>query len=329
MEQRPLSILVYVGDDRIGDALLKLPVILGLRQAVPDARICWLTGKTNTAFKGVLKDLVIDQLDEVIEAEGIGKDYSRLIFRPLAEQSFDIVIDTQKSVRTALILKRIRHRKFISPAGAYFFSDVKPDNKKSPASIREKLLQLFSLALGKRVTAIDQLPIPNAARDAATVLLAAGKKYFGIAPGAGGVRKIWPLDRYITLANLQREKGLTPVFFIGPDEKNWVNKIRTEVNEVVIPEIDNHTDYPSSPLLSIALAERLTIGVSNDAGAGHILAAGGQPLITLFGPTNSSKFTDTSKNRSVIEAQQFGGTDINLIPLEYVDQQIDLRLAQQ
>ena len=39
------SVLVYVGLDRIGDSLLKLPFVRGLRDAYPSAHITWLAGK--------------------------------------------------------------------------------------------------------------------------------------------------------------------------------------------------------------------------------------------------------------------------------------------
>jgi ADP-heptose:LPS heptosyltransferase len=44
--------LVYVGFDRVGDGLLKLPFARGLRVAYPDARITWLAGREDSVYSG-------------------------------------------------------------------------------------------------------------------------------------------------------------------------------------------------------------------------------------------------------------------------------------
>jgi len=41
----PSSILVYVGLDLMGDALMKMPFVRALRETYPKARITWLAGK--------------------------------------------------------------------------------------------------------------------------------------------------------------------------------------------------------------------------------------------------------------------------------------------
>ena len=80
-DQSPNNVLVYVGFDRIGDGLLKLPFVRGLRMAFPEARITWLAGKEDSVYAGVLADLAEGQIDEVIEYAGIGVGPSELLRR--------------------------------------------------------------------------------------------------------------------------------------------------------------------------------------------------------------------------------------------------------
>ena len=77
-DQPPNSVLVYVGFDRIGDGLLKLPFVRGLRLAFPDARITWLAGKEDSVYAGVLADLAHGLIDEIIENAGIGLSFGEL-----------------------------------------------------------------------------------------------------------------------------------------------------------------------------------------------------------------------------------------------------------
>ena len=61
------TVLVYVGLDRVGDGLLKLPFIRSLRTAFPNAHITWLAGKGTSGYANVMSPVVENLLDEVIE----------------------------------------------------------------------------------------------------------------------------------------------------------------------------------------------------------------------------------------------------------------------
>ena len=66
---------------------------------------------------------------------------------------------------------------------------------------------------------------------------------------------------------------------------------------------------------------------ANDAGGGHLLAAGGRPLVTLFGRTSEDKFKPPYGTRIAISAREYGGTDMSLIPVQRVTTAIDAVLA--
>ncbi len=128
--QSPSSILVYVGFDRIGDGLLKLPFVRGLRGAFPDARITWLAGRETSVYAGIMAELADGLIDEVIENAGIGLSPWELL-KGLSEKSlkgrrFDLIIDTQRIVWTSLSLFRSPHGDFISPAARFLLSSRKP-----------------------------------------------------------------------------------------------------------------------------------------------------------------------------------------------------------
>jgi ADP-heptose:LPS heptosyltransferase len=312
----PRTILVYVGRDLMGDGLIKLPFVRALRAAFPAARITWLAGTGETVYAGPLRPLVAGLIDEVIENAGIGRRARELLRRPLAGRSFDLIIDTQRRILTTLILRRIAHQRFLSPAANYLLSDITAGgrDKKPPALIRQ-LLDLVELASGRPTEPHAGPPLPPAPRDAASRLLPEGPVYVGLAPGAGGRHKCWPLDHFVALARRQRERGRVPVFILGPAETDWVNRVRVAVPDAKFPLQDAASH---DPLLTLAIAGRLAVAVANDSGGGHLLAAGGAPLVSLFGPSSPAKFAPLARRLAVVTAQAFGGTDMSAIPVDAV-----------
>ena len=151
MSEQTASILVYVGLDRFGDGLMKLPFCRALRSTWPDAHITWLAGKGETVYAGRLKDLIAGLIDEVIENAGIGRAAAELLHRPLPDRSFDLILDTQRRAMTSLVLKRIRHRRFISGTAGWLLSDARPPRRGKPPAMIRQMLDLIEAASGRRV----------------------------------------------------------------------------------------------------------------------------------------------------------------------------------
>ncbi len=312
----PRTILVYVGLDLMGDGLIKLPFLRALRAAFPAARVTWLAGKGKTVYAGPLRPLVTGLIDEIIEDAGIGERAAELLHHPLPGRRFDLVIDTQRRILTTLILRRIAHRRFLSPAANYLLSDIKPDgrDRKPPALIRQ-LLDLVELASGRMTEPHARSPLPAAVREAAVRLLPDGPVYVGLAPGAGGRHKCWPLDSFIAVAQRLLQQGRVPVFILGPAEADWVERLRAGVPAAKFPLQDADS---ADPLLTLAIAERLAVAVANDSGGGHLLAAGGAPLVSLFGPSSPAKFAPLATRLKILTAQHFGGAEMAAIPVDAV-----------
>lgn len=321
---KKLSLLVYVHNDLLGDGLLKLPAIAALRPAFPDHRITWLSGCGRSIFANQLAPLIEGLVDKVEDQIDVGKHWGELLRNPLRDRYYDVIIDTQNIVRCSLILKRVPHRLFISPAMGFLLSDRKPEGKDDfTGSMGNRLLTLIRLACGRRVSPRFQLNLPQDYHDAAATLLPGGPTYIGIAPGAGDKRKCWPLERFMDLGKIQLKKGRTPVFFLGPEEAAWAPFIRAAIPEALLPEQREMPDTLRGPLLTLSLAQRIALGVANDSGAGHMLAISGVPVVSLFGHTSVEKFVDDPGRRIIINARDYGGTDITLIPLDAVADAVD------
>ena len=327
---QPKSVLIYVGLDRVGDGLLKLPFVRGLRKAFPDSHITWLAGKDTSVYASCLAPVIKGLLDEVVEHAGMGVHPSELLKRPLYKSKFDLIIDSQKILWASFALWRIPHKTFISPAGRFFLSSVKPPkNYKSPKSMQRQLLDLLEIASGQTFETPKSLDLDlgEKYKTKAIELLPIGEKYVGLAPGSGGKPKCWALENFIRLAINAIKKNCVPVFFLGPQEHQWISHITSQVPTALFPlQIENHG---FDPLFTIALAERMSASVSNDSGVGHMIALAGKPLISLFGPTVPEKFMPMSEHLTIIEAKSFGGRRMSFIPFDAVARSLRACLEQE
>jgi ADP-heptose:LPS heptosyltransferase len=327
---RGMDILVYSGLELLGDGVMKLPFLHALRQRWPEARITWLAGKGKTVYAGTLGPLVHPLLDEIIEDAGIGSRGAELWRRPLAGRRFDLVIDTQRRVLTTLILRRLRTRCFVSGAARFLLSDKRPKRGyERPARLVDQLLDLVAVAGGERVEPRFDLALGAPWSEAAAAALPPGPPWIGIAPGAGGAHKHWPRERFVALAQAQQQHGRGVAMLLGPDERGWIGELRAALPEARFPLQDESLDatLAASPLYTLALGQRLAAAVANDSGTGHLLAASGCALVSLFGPTAATKFAPAARHLAIVEAQSFGGSDMTAIPLQAVIEAVERCLA--
>ncbi|UAL12854.1 glycosyltransferase family 9 protein [Caulobacter segnis] len=303
------TVLIYSMGEVIGDGLIKLPFIAGLRAAFPEARISWCAAKGETVYAGPLKGVVAGYVDEVIleGRNGAAPLDSLPWVKPFDGRRFDLVIDTQENLRRSGVARRGAAKK---QDGVRFVSAAKHARDQDwPVAVTDRLARLLALATDGRAAPMPlALTHPDALK-AAEVLLPAGPTYVGLAPGAGGQDKRWPLENYLALARDIVANGWTPVFFFGPDEAEDAAVVAREIPQALQPE-RNRTDGFSGvkgSLLVIALAGRLAAGVANDAGPGHMLAAGGAPLLSLQQDRRKSvKFRPAAQRLEMLVAEDYG-----------------------
>ncbi len=306
-------IVVFVGHDLIGDGVMKLPFLRVLRQTYPKARILWLaTGKS--VFASTLSPLVENLLDAVIEDAVVGGSWLDLLRPPVSLPRADLLIDTQRRVPTSLALCRLRPRHFVSAAAGWRLSTLRPvDRSKPPAMLAQMLLLLEACGAKPNLANLPPLHLPSAVETEAARRLPSGASLVGLAPGAGGRHKCWPLSRFLAVGRTLAGRGIRPVMLLGPAEQEWRQPVESELPDALLPlRVDD------SPLMTIAIARRLSVTVANDSGTGHLVAAAGTKLISLFGPTAPEKFAPASPGLILIRAQDFGATEMAAIPEEAV-----------
>jgi ADP-heptose:LPS heptosyltransferase len=334
------SILVYVtsgADNALGENVIKLPMLLALSAGFPVAKITWVPGTSGEFYlRSTLAPLVDGRIAEFITDLAIPVE-PRAALRakhPILGRHFDLIIDTQRYIGRTLFLRRIPHGRFISGTWRYLFSNAPPPRglSRRPPRLTDKLLGLAAAAAGYEIPVPNPIPLPPALRAQAAQLLPAGPTYVGLAPGAGvkHTGKCWPLESFVAVARRQVECGRIPVFFIGPAELDWRIRLREAVPQALFPEQEGGDTTPPAlrgPSLVAALAERLSAAVANCSGTGHLLAAGGAPMISLYGPTRPEKYAPFSRALICLKAQDFGAERVEAIPVETVAVALDRQVA--
>lgn len=333
------TILVHGKDQPIGDAFIQAGFFQALRCLYPKAHITFAVSLGGSAYADTLKSVMAPYLDEVLTHQALSLDRNRLSPlspRPLPDRRFDLVIDFEKVWWQTLIVRRVRHRCFVSASKHFLFSQCWPRTWRKPEHLSEQYLMLLD-ALGgapKAALAPPEFRCPARAGQAAE-FLPDGPTYIGLVPGAGDRGKCWPLEHYFALAEALMADGLTPVFLLGPAEAEWVPQVRARFSAPLLPAWILPADqtcafHPafSSPLMTVALGQRLTAAVTNDCGTAHMLAAAKTPLLTLFGYTNPKKYKPLSPVSDVISARQYGTTNLAAIPVADVLMRLRAMIAQ-
>jgi ADP-heptose:LPS heptosyltransferase len=100
-------------------------------------------------------------------------------------------------------------------------------------------------------------------------------------PGSGSVRKRWPLDRFLELAEVIERRGLRPQFVCGPAESDLDAEISNRNRQV----------HRFSELTDLVAWLKTAGGyIGNDSGISHLAAFLGLPSVVIFGPADPKRW---------------------------------------
>ena len=302
-DKRNLRILIYVGLDLLGDALLKIPLLKCIKSTFPNSEITWMAGKGKSILSTSLKPLSIGLIDKISDNLRFGSSILDF-FKQSSFGAYDIVIDTQKRFLTTLILKTIKTEIFISPCANFLFSDLSPRQTKEK-NLSKSLVNISEIFNFKKI----EFQLKDSKKNSYKV---------AICPGASVIWKRWDLENFIEISEHLIRKKLVPVFILGPKEKDIERHLKREFGNKI--EIISTND----PMETIKEAKKCRAGITNDTGCGHLLASVGMPLLTLFGPTDHKKFSPIGNPQSIsISSQEiFKSKNINAIPTDLVLQKL-------
>ena len=198
----------------------------------------------------------------------------------LRRRSYDLVIDAQGLIKSALIssLSRGRVRAGFSrnsarePAAALFYSQHAEVATKDCHAI-DRIRRLFAAAIGYELP--EEQPAFGIGIEEDT------EPYCVLLHGTTWESKHWPVHFWTHLAERAVGAGLTPVL-------PWLSEAERRRAENIAQQVDGARAVGSKPLDEVAeLLARATAVVGVDTGLAHLSAALGRPTVGLFGPTDA------------------------------------------
>ena len=274
----------------VGDIVLSSPLVRALRQRHPHAQVDFLV-------KEAYADLVrhSPHLSDVLEFPNNGgiKDLLRLRGE-LRRRRYDAILDIHGSLRSRLLttglrgVRRIKKRVFARTMLVRFKRDVYSLFGGAPG-VAERYLETLPGG-GNEATDLE-LFVPPAANETARAMLAASQLgldagAIGICPSARHFTKVWPEERFASIAISLVEQWHAPVMlFGGPEDRERCRRISSMIvlASPRTPIVD--ASGTCTLLESAALMDYCRIIVTNDSGLMHIASARKRPVVAIFGST--------------------------------------------
>jgi len=132
---------------------------------------------------------------------------------------------------------------------------------------------------------LDDIPFPairSRRRNQAKILLH---------PGAGSIRKRWPLSGFLQVETALKESGLMPEFILGPAEENLEHELKH--TRRVVHMLDDPTDL-------VEMLDSAGGYIGNDSGASHLAAYLGLPTTVIFGPADPARWAPLGRSVQIV-----------------------------
>ena len=281
----------------MGDILHSMPAVAALRQAHPDWVIGWAIEPqwrglfcANGCEPRTPSMPLVDQVHVVPAKQWARSPLKpatlrdiRRVRRELRAMRYDIAVDMQGAVRSAMVARWAQTSNVIGEAKPREFAAKWLFDQKVVTQgihVIEQSLEVANAIFAESLPmTLPLLPCdPEATAKAAEL----HQPFVLLSPGAGWGAKRWPADRYGAVARRIAEAGFGVVINSGPAEEHLAHEIA-------------ESSGGAARVLSLGLAEliavtrRASLAIAGDTGPLHLACALGKPVVGIYGPTDPAR----------------------------------------
>jgi len=303
--ERPRILLVRLS--AIGDVIVATPTIAALRAALPDAHLAWLVEeKAAEIVRGnPALDEVIVWPRAALARQGRARALcGTLAFaRQLRERRFDVVIDFQGLLRSALIARACGARWRIASEGTREGSarlyNVRVPRTEDRSSRQRCLDLLRPLGVESRDRRMSIWFGPEHAAAAARLVEraraeAGGSRLVCLCPATTWRHKHWREEGWAAVADGLSRDGATPLFMGAGADRPLLERIRGRMQSPAYLAAGETSLKEAAALLA-----RADLAITVDTGLMHAAVAVGVPVVALCGPSYWPGFQDYEGFRMV------------------------------
>lgn len=282
----------------MGDVLHAMPAVAALRERHPEWFIGWVVEpRWSPLLQSGDSMPLVDRIYFASTREWKKRPFSGETVRDIASlrkalrsEQFDLCVDMQGSVRSAVIGRMAAARRFVgsaSPregAAGWLYGERVAVNA---AHVVEQACELLGGAVGEVLApARVELPVDAQAEEACEATLERAdlgeEGFVMLAPGAGWGAKQWPAERFGAVAAELGRHGLRVVV-------NAVSAEDATARDVVRASDGAAVAVPCDLPQLMALTRRASLIIAGDTGPLHLAAALERPVVALFGPTDPAR----------------------------------------
>jgi heptosyltransferase-1 len=277
----------------MGDVLHALPAVAALRVARPDWEIDWVV---DPRWEALLVGESAGVVDRVYVAETklwskgpMSRETLRSVLglrRMLREGRYDVVVDMQGTIRSAVIGWMAGGRSFVgfadpreAMAGAMYGRKV----KRLGVHVVDQGAALLGEAVGVELQpAVAAMPVTPWAEEWAERDAVLSRPMCLLDAGGGWGAKQWPAERFGELAKMVKGMGFDVV----------VNAARKD-NATALRVVEASGGAARMVVCNVAglvaLMRRVDLYVGGDTGPTHLAGMLAVPMVALFGPTDPAR----------------------------------------
>lgn len=281
--------ILIVRVSAIGDVIHGIPVLCALREAFPKAFLAWIAeGTAGDVLEG---HPALDELVRVPRRWWKSPGELWRMRQRLRSLRFDIALDLQCLTKSAITAWASGAPRRIGMAGADGRELSKLFNNELVEAGGAHILEHYLIML--RALGIEspqmRFNLPERSADAEMVdrflrktgLI--GRRFAVLNPGAGWPSKVWPAERYGTLArHLRQAHGVASV-------AAWGLAAELPMAETIVETSGGQAQLaPPTTMRELAsLCRRAALFVGSDTGPMHLAVAVGTPTISMHGPSRA------------------------------------------
>lgn len=282
IDRSKIKNILVISLSNIGDTILTTPVVSVLRQHFPSSSLSVLASPKSapifTNSETVNEVILFDKHASWLEKLG-------LVFK-LRKKRFDLVIDLKNTAIPLLIGARYRNSFFVDRS-AVSMRQRHLDQLRFIAPLKHEKNQFHFSTEGEKQNALQKLrrAFPNMRMNHFAVL----------APGAGSSLKRWTIGGFAQLADYLGQQGMQ-IVLVGEAGEIGLGK---DLEQKISKRCANLIGLLTLRELA-GLIEQASLVVANDSAVMHLAHELNRPTVSIFGPTDEKKYSQTGPNRRTV-----------------------------